>query len=164
PGHDQSRARQRRQPDARIDAAEIDPVIQRLGAKHHPDQPYADPRVTLHLNDGRNFLRKAPSEEYDLVVFALIDSLVLQSGYSNLRLESYLFTTEAFRDVRRVLKPTGLAAVYNFFRQGWIASRLRDELKTAFDAEPVMLTNPPKDEVRLNEFDRGFTIFFAGSG
>jgi spermidine synthase len=162
-GNDLSRSLQWCPADARIDAVEIDPVIQRLGAEHHPDRPYADPRIVLHLNDGRNFLRKAPAAEYDLVVFALIDSLVLQSGYSNLRLESYLFTTEAFRDVRRVLKPTGVAAVYNFFRQGWIAARLRDGLKTAFDAEPVMLTNPPKDEVKLNEFDRGFTIFFAGS-
>jgi hypothetical protein len=25
-----------------------------------------------------------------------------------------------------------------------------------------MLTNPPRDQVRLNEFDRGFTVFFAG--
>jgi spermidine synthase len=162
-GNDLSRALQWCPPDATIDAVEIDPVIQRLGVQHHSDRPYADPRVTVHLNDGRNFLRRAPAEEYDLVVFALIDSLVLQSGYSNLRLESYLFTTEAFRDVRRVLKPTGVSAVYNFFRQGWIAARLRDEMKTAFDAEPVMLTNPPKDTVKLAEFDRGFTVFFAGS-
>src|SRR5262245_37952357 len=163
-GNDLSRALLWCGPDARIDAVEIDPVIPRLGVEHHPDRPYADPRVKLHLNDGRNFLRQAPDGEYDLVVFALIDSLVLQSGYSNLRLESYLFTTEAFRDVRRVLKPTGVSAVYNFFRQGWIAARLRDELKSAFDAEPVMLTNPPKDTVRLQEFDRGFTVFVAGSG
>ena len=31
------------------------------------------------------------------IVFALIDSLVLQSGYSNLRLESYLYTEESFK-------------------------------------------------------------------
>src|SRR5262249_53960884 len=64
---------------------------------------------------------------------------------------------------RRVLKPTGVAAVYNFFRQGWIAAKLRDALTSAFGAEPVMLTNPPKDSVKLHEFDRGFTVFFAGS-
>jgi SAM-dependent methyltransferase len=162
-GNDLSRALQWCGPDARIDAVEIDPVIHKLGVAQHPDRPYADPRVSVHLNDGRNFLRKAPDAEYDLVVFALIDSLVLQSGYSNLRLESYLFTAEAFRDVRRVLKPTGVAAVYNFFRQGWIAARLRDELRGAFETDPVMITNPPKDVVRLNDFDRGFTVFFAGA-
>ncbi len=162
-GNDLARALQWCGPDVRIDAVEIDPVIQTLGAKHHPDKPYADPRLTLHLNDGRNFLRRAPDAEYDLVVFALIDSLVLQSGYSNLRLESYLFTVEAFKDVRRVLKPTGVSAVYNFFRQGWIAAKLRDQMKLAFGVEPAMLMNPPKDHVKIDEFDSGFTVFFAGS-
>ncbi len=42
---------------------------------------------------------------------ALVDSLVLHSGYSSIRLESFLFTKESFQDVRRVLKPTGGAEV-----------------------------------------------------
>jgi spermidine synthase len=162
-GNDLSRALQWCPKDAVIDAVDIDPVIQSIGTREHPDKPYSDPRVHFHLNDGRNFLRRAPDGQYDLVIFALIDSLVLQSGYSNIRLESYLFTTEAFQDVRRVLKPTGVAAVYNFLRQGWISARLRDELKAAFGDEPVMLTNPPKEQVSIQEFDRGFTVFFAGS-
>src|SRR5262249_25949979 len=85
-----------------IDAVEIDPVIYELGQRDHPDQPYQDPRVTVHLNDGRNFLRST-DKKYDLVIFALVDSLVLHSGYSNIRLESYLFTRQCFEDVRRVL-------------------------------------------------------------
>ncbi len=39
----------------RVDAVEIDPVIYRLGRQHHPDHPYDDPRVFVHLNDGRNY-------------------------------------------------------------------------------------------------------------
>lgn len=39
-----------------IDAVEIDPVIQHLGVRDNPDKPYQDPRVTVHLGDGRNFL------------------------------------------------------------------------------------------------------------
>lgn len=149
-----------------IDAVEIDPVIQSIGVARHPDQPFADPRVTVHLNDGRNFLREAKPETYDLVLFALIDSLVLQSGYSNLRLESYLFTLESFKDVHRVLKPTGVYAVYNFFRQGWLACRIRDQLRTAFDgSDPVVMTVPPRPSIPLDlpvvEED-GFTMFFAG--
>jgi hypothetical protein len=152
-------------PDAKIDAVEIDPVIQGLGAAHHPDHPFQDKRVTVSLNDGRNFLRQVEPNTYDLVLFALIDSLVLQSGYSNLRLESYLFTRECFQDVRRALKPTGVYAVYNFFRQGWIAARIRDQLRLAFDgSDPVAMTAPPLEHVPLNLFEPlGFTIFFAGS-
>jgi SAM-dependent methyltransferase len=163
-GNDVARALQWCPKDAKIDAVEIDPAIQRVGAARHPDRPYDDGRVTVHLTDGRNFLRRAPNAEYDLVLYALVDSLVLHSGYSNLRLESYLFTKEAFADVRRVLKPTGLAAVYNFFRKGWLVARLRDTLRDAFGTDPVVLTAPPLDKVELDAFDHlGFTAFFAGS-
>ena len=169
-GNDVARALRWCPPDAKIDAVEIDPVIQSLGVKHHPDKPFEDKRVTVHLNDGRNFLRKAPDGEYDLVIFALIDSLVLQSGYSNLRLESYLFTLDSFKDVRRVMKPTGVYAVYNFLRLGWLAARIREQLRTAFSNDPVAFalqnTQPAecRDTVELNLFDNdGFTIFFAGA-
>jgi hypothetical protein len=165
-GNDVARALQWLPPSARIDAVEIDPVIQKLGAEHHPDRPYADPRVTVHLNDGRNFLRSAPPETYDLVIFALVDSLVLHSGYSNLRLESYLFTEESFRDARRVLKPTGLCAVYNYFRHGWLAARIRAELRGAFggvDPAVFVLREGETDKIRFEDFDpQAFTVFLAG--
>jgi hypothetical protein len=74
---------------AHIDAVEIDPTIQRLGRENHPDRPYQDPRVTIYLDDGRNFLRST-KKQYDLIIYALVDSLVLHSSYSNIRLESYL--------------------------------------------------------------------------
>lgn len=163
-GNDVARATQWLPPDAQIDAVEIDPVIQRLGIDHHPDRPYQDPRVVRHLNDGRNFLRRAEPATYDLVIFALVDSLVLHSGYSNLRLESYLFTEQSFKDVRRALKPTGVCAVYNFFRQGWLVARIRDGLQSAFGVEPVVITLPATPEVGLELFEpRGFTAFLAGS-
>ncbi len=164
-GNDVSRALRWAPADAQIDAVEIDPVIQNIGSHEHPDRPFQDPRVRVVLNDGRNFLRTSPPETYDLVIFALIDSLVLQSGYSNLRLESYLFTLQSFQDVRRVLKPTGVYTVYNFFRQGWLAARIREQLRTAFDgADPVVMTLPSRAEVPLNLFEPGgFTLFFSGA-
>lgn len=163
-GNDVARACRWIPKDAQIDAVEIDPVIQKLGVAHHPDRPFDDPRVKVTINDGRNFLRSAEAGTYDLVIFALIDSLVLQSGYSNLRLESYLFTLDSFKDVHRVLKPTGVYAVYNFFRQGWLACRIREQLRTAFDGvDPVVMTTPPMEAIPLNLFTEGFTLFFAGS-
>jgi hypothetical protein len=171
-GNDVVRAVQWASPDARIDAVEIDPVIRRIGAANHPDDPYATDRVAVHLTDGRNFLRRAEAGSYDLVIFALVDSLVLHSGYSNLRLESYLFTRESFGDVARVLKPSGLCVVYNAFRQGWLVARLRDQLRAAFDGvDPVTLATPAQEEppkpilseIRLDTFEpHGFTTFFAG--
>src|SRR6478672_2905226 len=98
-----------------VDAVEIDPAIIRLGREHHPDHPYSDPRVTVINDDARHFLRTTP-KKYDLVVFALIDSLTMQSSFSGVRLEGYMFTEESFRDVRNRLKPDGVLIVYNYFR------------------------------------------------
>jgi hypothetical protein len=146
----------------RVDAVEIDPVIYQLGRKHHPDHPYQDPRVHVHLDDGRNFLRQS-TRQYDLIIYALVDSLVLHSGYSNIRLESYLFTSEAFADVRRLLKAGGQFYMYNYFRQGWIVSRLQQGLAGAFSADPLVLSLPYRDTIAATDVLIGsFTVFIAG--
>ena len=82
------------------------------------------------------------------MIYALVDSLVLHSSYSNIRLESYLFTKDAFQDVQRRLKPKdGLFVMYNFFRQGWIVARLQKTLQDVFGAEPLVLSMPPVETI-----------------
>jgi hypothetical protein len=100
---------------AHVDAVEIDPVLSDLGSDRHPDRPYQDPRVTAFVQDGRAFLERT-GKRYDLVLFALPDSLVLVAGQGSLRLESYLFTREAFESVREHLKPRGVFSMYNYYR------------------------------------------------
>lgn len=142
-----------------VDAVEIDPVIRRLGERYHPNRPYDDPRVEVHQDDGRNFLRST-DRKYDLIVYALVDSLVLHSSYANLRLESYLFTKQAFEDVKRRLKPDGVFVVCNYFRQGWIVGRIRQELSEVFRVAPLVLTFPYKATI-APDTQGGYTMFFA---
>ncbi|HEV3203813.1 MAG TPA: hypothetical protein VGY77_05490 [Gemmataceae bacterium] len=145
-----------------VDAVEIDPVILRIGTHDHPDHPYQDrDRVTAYLNDGRNFLRSC-SRKYDLILFALVDSLVLHSSYSNIRLESFLFTRQALADVRRCLNPDGLFVMCNYFRQGWIVARLQKSLEEVFPEKPLVLTLPYRSMVD-SDTKEGFTMFFAGN-
>ena len=118
-----------------VDAVEIDPTIIRLGRELHPEQPFSDPRVTVINDDARHYLRTT-TKKYDMVVFALIDSLTLQSGFSGVRLESYMFTQEAFNDVRDRLTDNGLLAVYNYFREAWLVDRLANSAATAFGTKP----------------------------
>jgi spermidine synthase len=147
-----------------VDAVEIDPAIYRLGREFHPDHPYQDSRVEIHLDDGRNFLRSS-KRKYDLVIYALVDSLVLHSGYSNIRLESYLFTRQTFDDVRNHLKPDGTFVIYNYFRQGWLVARLQQGLEESFGAgNPLVLTLPYRKIIEPESATFGdFTVFFAGS-
>ena len=118
-----------------VDAVEIDPAIIRLGRGNHPEQPYSDPRVTVHNDDARHFLRTS-TKKYDLVVFALIDSLTMQSSFSGVRLESYMFTVESFRAVREHLNDDGLLVIYNYFREPWLVDRLANTAAEAFQQEP----------------------------
>ncbi len=118
-----------------VDAVEIDPAIIRLGREHHPDKPYSDPRVTVINDDARHYLATT-QQKYDLVVFALIDSLTMQSSFSGVRLESYMFTEESFKAVRDRLKPDGVLVVYNYFRERWLVDRLANTAAVAFGAEP----------------------------
>ncbi len=120
-----------------VDAVEIDPKLLHLGETLNPNHPYSDPRVTTHIDDGRAFLGRT-NKHYDLIVFALPDSLTLIAGQSSLRLESYLFTLEAFRSARAHLKPHGAFAMYNFYRQQWLVDRFAGSLAKAFGHPPCV--------------------------
>jgi hypothetical protein len=120
-----------------VDAVEIDPQIQKLGKDLHPDHPYTDPRVTPINNDGRAFLRNT-DKKYDLVVFALPDSLTLVSTTANIRLESFLFTEQAFASVRDHLSPNGVFILYNYYREPWLVAKLSGMLQETFGTPPLL--------------------------
>ena len=122
-----------------IDAVDIDPVIMELGATYNIDRPYDDPRVTRHVDDGRAFLQNT-DKKYDLVLFALPDSLTLVSGASQIRLESFLFTDEALESVARVLSEDGAFAMYNYYREDWLINRLAATAAKAFGHAPCVDT------------------------
>ncbi len=127
-----------------IDAVEIDPGIQAIGRSQHPDHPYADPRVSAIITDGRAFLRNS-TERYDLILFAVTDSLTLVSSTSNLRLESFLFTEESFASARDHLAPDGVFVMYNYYRQPWLVQRYANMVAESFASPPITRTYPTGD-------------------
>ena len=122
-----------------IDAVDIDPRIMQIGVDRNPDHAYQDPRVTRHVNDGRAFLTGS-DKKYDLILFALPDSLTLVSGASQIRLESFLFTQQAIEEARDHLKPDGSFAMYNYYRENWLIDRLAGTAQTVFGHTPCVDT------------------------
>ncbi|HEU5230434.1 MAG TPA: hypothetical protein VFU49_21620 [Ktedonobacteraceae bacterium] len=122
-----------------ITAVEIDPTIQNLGAQLNPDHPYQDPRVKAVINDGRSFLQN-DTGHYDLIIFALPDSLTLTSGNTSLRLESFLLTQESISAARKRLTNNGIVVLYNYYRQGWLVDKLAGMAGRAFNQDPLVST------------------------
>ncbi len=93
----------------RVDAIEIDPAILLLGERH-PEKWYDDARVNRVVNDARSFLRNT-DKKYDMVVYGLLDSHTLLSHASSVRLDSFVYTVEGFREARSRLKDDGALAL-----------------------------------------------------
>lgn len=92
----------------RVKAVEIDPVILKIGESYHPERPYSSTRVDAEITDARAFIKRS-KERFDGIIYGLLDSHALLSGRnSGLRLDSYVYTVEAFREARSLLKDRGL--------------------------------------------------------
>jgi hypothetical protein len=97
--------------DARsVTAVEIDPAIIYLGRRLHPERPYFDPRTKVEINDARSFLRQT-DQRFDTIVYGLLDSHTNLGAMTNVRLDSFVYTVEGFREAVARLKPDGLVVV-----------------------------------------------------
>ena len=120
-----------------VDAVEIDPAILELGKREHPERPYDSPRVNIHLTDARNFLKRT-QERYDLILFGLLDSHSQFSTYSNMRIDNFVYTEEAFREAVARLTPDGIIVVKFQVDRAWLGTRLAEMLRDAFGREPLI--------------------------
>jgi SAM-dependent methyltransferase len=128
---------------SQVDAVEIDPLISRLGMRLHPEQPYASPKVHLINNDARNFMRQC-HDKYDVIIFGLLDSHTEFSGYSNMRVDNYVYTEESFQDARRLLNPDGILVLKFEVRQpwSWIGQRFYTMFSRIFPHPPLTYQSP----------------------
>ena len=128
---------------SQVDAVEIDPVIYSLGKRLHPDHPYDSPRVHVFINDARAFFRQA-QDKYDIVIFGLLDSHTEFSGYSNMRIDSYVYTEESLAEAKRLLKPSGVL-IFKFEVRApatWMGQRFYAMLDHLFGRPPVAFYVP----------------------
>jgi SAM-dependent methyltransferase len=129
-----------------VDAVEIDPELAQIGRDFHPEGVYRDPRITVHVNDGRAFLNGS-KEKYDLIVYALTDSLTLVSSTAGVRLESFLFTKESLAEARDHLAPDGMFAMYNLYREPWLVTKLDAMLGDVFGGHRLVRLIGPTEAI-----------------
>jgi hypothetical protein len=122
-----------------VDAVEIDPAILALGKREHPEQPYADARVSIHLTDARAFLRRS-QQKYDLVLFGLLDSHTQLSDYANMRIDNFVYTEESFREAKDHLNPNGVLFIKFQVDRPWMGGRIANILEKTFGKSPLIFT------------------------
>jgi len=120
-----------------VDAVEIDRRLYEIGRDGHPDHPYQDPRVDVHIDDGRAYIERS-NKHWDRILLALPDSLTLVTGQASVRLESYIFTKEAAEAFRDHLKPGGVFSMYNYYRENWLVDRYAGTLDDVFGRAPCV--------------------------
>ena len=119
-----------------VDAVEIDPLLLRIGRQYNPAHPYQNPRVTTHVADGRQYLQDSP-RHYNLILYALPDSLTALAGQSAIRLESYLLTDQALAAARAHLAPGGTFAMYNYYAP-FVLGRYATTIQDVFHRDPCV--------------------------
>lgn len=120
-----------------VDAVDIDRRILALGQQLHPEHPYDSPKVSLIVDDARAYIGRTP-KKYDMIVFGILDAHT--SFYSSLaggiRLDNYVYTTDAFRRALARLTPDGLLVVSFYYEQPWLVTRLASMLEKAGGRKP----------------------------
>jgi spermidine synthase len=127
----------------RVDAVEIDPVIHYLGSRLHPERPYGASKVQMTIQDARAFLSQT-KEQYDIILFALLDSHTQFSNLSNMRIDNYVYTEEALRKARQLLKPHGIL-ILKFHVMSpwtWMGQRFYNMLENIFSRKPIVFFVP----------------------
>ena len=101
------------------------------------DRHDQDPRVKTVIDDARSFFRNTP-DRFDLVVYGLLDSHTLLSHASSVRLDSFVYTVEGFREAASILGENGVLSLAFSILSDEIGRKIYLMMDTAFpDSTPL---------------------------
>ena len=143
-----------------VDLVEIDPKVVQLGAKYFYLQ--AGPRLRIHTEDGRNFVRRTRTK-YDLVI---LDAFTIGG-----QVPFHLTTQEFMREIKSAMNPGGvLLANINGALRGSRSRIWRSEYKTVATVFeqiylfPHLLENERKQEGAIDPNRSRNVILIAVDG
>jgi hypothetical protein len=98
--------------------------------------PFDDPRVEIHIQEGRNFLASR-SDKYDVIKISVTDTWTASAMGAYALTENYLYTVEAIREFMNRLTPGGILSIVRWYPQESI--RLAALAAVALDKEDAHL-------------------------
>src|SRR5262249_36419911 len=107
-----------------IVAVDIDPAIIEIGKEYHPEKPYAPGTGVQVVNDdARSFFANCPPEQFDLIVFGLLDAHT-STSMTNAGLDHYVYTKESLQRAKELLRPGGILVLSFWAKKPFIADRI----------------------------------------
>ena len=166
-----------------VDGVEINPIIARDVMldrfREFSGGVYAHPNVTVHIDDGRSFVRRS-SDKYDVIQASLVDTWAATAAGAYTLTENSLYTAEAFGDYIDHLTDDGLLTITRWVFDGLRLVSLAQQACEArgFDAADrlavvrhdtvitLLLKKTPftsEESLRLSRLadDLGFAVLYA---
>jgi hypothetical protein len=167
----------------KVDGVEINPIIARNVMldrfRDYSGNIYGDPRIAIHVDDGRSFVRRS-REEYDVIQASLVDTWAATAAGAYTLTENSLYTAEAFGEYIDHLSDRGLLTITRWVFDGLRLVTLAQEACAARGLDPAqhlaiirldrvatfLLKKTPfteADVARLQQLSRemGFSILYA---
>jgi hypothetical protein len=123
-----------------VDGVEINPIIVRdvmLGRfRDYSGNLYGDPRVAIHVDDGRSFVRRSP-KRYDVIQASLVDTWAATAAGAYTLTENSLYTSEAFGEYLDHLTDDGFLTVTRWVFDGLRLVSLAQEACAARGLDPA---------------------------
>jgi hypothetical protein len=105
----------------RVEGVEINPIIVRdvmlERFRDYSGGLYADPRVAIHVEDGRSFVRRTP-QRFDVIQASLVDTWAATAAGAYTLTENSLYTVEAFDEYLEHLTDRGLLSITRWVFDG----------------------------------------------
>jgi hypothetical protein len=105
----------------RVEGVEINPIIVRDVMldrfREYSGDLYADPRVAVHVEDGRSYVRRS-ADRFDVIQASLVDTWAATTAGAFTLTENSLYTAEAFGDYLDHLTADGMLTVTRWMTEG----------------------------------------------
>ena len=142
-----------------VDGVEINPIIARdvmlNRFREYSGAVYANPRVAIHVDDGRSFVRRSTGK-YDVIQASLVDTWAATAAGAYTLTENSLYTAEAFGEYLDHLTDDGVLTITRWVFDGL---RLVSLAQAACDARQL----DARQHLAIIRFDRVATFILKKS-